>query len=49
MPYSYGSKEGSKAVEKMWNVRVLYHGPCSVTSRGAYLRLDGSDKRKEEQ
>jgi len=34
MPYSNGRKEGSKAVGKMWNVRVLYHAPCSVMSRG---------------
>jgi hypothetical protein len=52
MPYCYGRKEGRKAVGKMWNVRVLYHAhaQCSVMSRGAaYVRLDGSDKRKEEQ
>ena len=46
MLHSYGRKEGSEAVRKMWNVRVPYHAPCSVMSRdAAYLRLDGRDKR----
>ena len=33
----------------MRHVGVLYHAPCSVRSRCAYLRLDGSDKCKEQQ
>ena len=48
MPHSYGRKEGNKVVGKMWNAIVLYHVPCSVMCRGAGLRLDGSDKSKEE-